>query len=77
MPDVQAAHDPSTPNAAPNPGDPSAAPIFTWDQIATQLTSGWLGACSTFALTATRTLTYNVSGLSTAERAIAVAALEA
>jgi serralysin len=78
MPDVQAARDPSTPNAAPNPGDPSAAPIFTWDQIATQLTSGyWGGVQYKFALTATRTLTYNVSGLSTAERAIAVAALEA
>ena len=75
---IQAARDPSSPNAAPNPGDPSAAPIFTWDQIANQLTSGyWGGVQYKFALNATRTLTYNVSGLTTAERAIAVAALEA
>ncbi len=78
MTDVQAARDPSSPNAAPNPGDPSYAPIFTVDEIANQLTNGyWGGEQYKFALNATRTLTYNVSGLSTAERAIAVAALEA
>lgn len=59
----------------------SPAPIFTWDQIADQLTDGyWIAKDeppAKFALTATRTLTYNVSGLTTAERAIAVAALEA
>lgn len=57
------------------------APIFTLDQIADQLTDGyWISKGETpakFALNATRTLTYNVNGLSTAERAIAVAALEA
>ena len=75
---AKAPRDPSSPNAAPNPGDPSHAPIFTWDQIAGQLTNGyWGGEQYKFALTATRTLTYNVNGLSTAERAIAVAALEA
>lgn len=75
---LEAPREPSSPNAAPNPGDPSAAPIFTWDQIASQLTNGyWGGAQYKFALNATRTLTYNVQGLTTAERAIAVAALEA
>ena len=57
------------------------APIFTWDQIADQLTDGyWISEGllpAKFALNATSTLTYNVQGLTTAERAIAVAALEA
>lgn len=78
MTDVQASRVPSVPNAAPNPGEPSYAPIFTLDEIANQLTNGyWGGEQYKFALTATRTLTYNVLGLTMAERAIAVAALEA
>ena len=78
MRSVQAPRAPSSPSAAPNPGDPSYAPIFTLDEIANQLTNGyWGGPQYKFALTSTRTLTYNVSGLTTAERAIAAAALEA
>jgi serralysin len=61
--------------------DPTSVPVsapYTLDQIADQLTSGyWGGDEYKFALDGSRTLTYNVSGLSTAERAIAVAALEA
>ena len=75
---VEAPRDPSSPSAAPNPGDHSAAPVFTLDQIANQLTNGyWGGEQYKFALTSTRTLTYNVTGLSAKEQAIAVAALEA
>ena len=76
---VEAPRDPSSPSAAPNPGDHSAAPVFTLDQIANQLTNGyWEGGQQyKFALNATRTLTYNVTGLSAKEQAIAVAALEA
>ena len=75
---VETPRDPSSPNAAPNPGVPSAAPIFTLDQIADQLTDGyWGGEQYKFALNANRTLTYNVTGLSAKEQAIAVAALEA
>lgn len=75
---IEAPRDPSSPSAAPNPGDHSAAPVFTLDQIANQLTNGyWGGEQYKFALTSTRTLTYNVTGLSAKEQAIAVAALEA
>jgi serralysin len=59
------------------PSTGASAP-FTLDQIADQLTSGyWGGTEYKFALDASRTLTYNVSGLSAAEQAIARAALEA
>ncbi|MFN5995837.1 MAG: M10 family metallopeptidase C-terminal domain-containing protein [Paracoccaceae bacterium] len=51
---------------------------WTLDQIANQLTNGyWGGESYRFQLGTTRTLTYNVTGLSAAEQAIAVAALEA
>jgi serralysin len=51
---------------------------YTLDQIADQLTAGyWGGTEYKFALNGARTLTYNVNGLGTAERAIAVAALDA
>lgn len=54
---------------------------WTWDQIAYQLTDGyWIAdgyAPAKFDLGPSRTLTYNVTGLSAAERKIAVAALEA
>lgn len=51
---------------------------FTWDQIALQLTNGyWGGTSYRFQLDPTRTLTYNVTGLSASEQAIAVAALQA
>ena len=44
---VQAPRDPSGPSAAPDPGDPSYAPIFTLDEIANQLTNGYWGGSST------------------------------
>jgi serralysin len=54
-----------------------AAP-WTWDQIAAQLTTGyWGGTQYKFNLNGARTLTYNVTGLTSQEAAIAVAALEA
>lgn len=60
------------------PGAPTSVEL---EEIAFQLTDGYwnnLGFQSAkFQLTATRSLTYNVSGLSAPERAIAVAALEA
>jgi serralysin len=82
---MNAAHairDPGHPSAAGAAPLAAAAPgvsaPFTLDQIAEQLTSGyWGGEEFKFQLNGARTLTYNVTGLSTAERAIAVAALEA
>lgn len=57
-------------------GDLSAP--WTWDQIAAQLTNGyWGGTQYKFNLNPARTLTYNVTGLTAQEAAIAVAALEA
>lgn len=60
---------------------PGASAAFTWDQIAAQLTTGYwtnLGYDpAKFQLNASRTLTYNVTGLSAPEQALAVAALEA
>ena len=57
--------------------DGLAAP-YTWDQIALQLTNGyWGGTQYKFNLNPARSLTYNVTGLSAEEAAIAVAALEA
>jgi serralysin len=61
-----------------------AAP-WTWDQIAAQLTNGYWNWSSggtftgvyRFQLDGTRTLTYNVTGLTAEEQAIAVAALQA
>jgi hypothetical protein len=48
---IQAPRDPSGPSAAPDPGDPSYAPIFTLDEIANQLTNGyWGGQQYKFAL---------------------------
>lgn len=79
------AREPSDPTAALDQhldasGPVSSAP-WTWDQIAYQLTDGYWNSQGfsgfSFQLDATRTLTYNVSGLSTAERKVAVAALEA
>jgi serralysin len=77
--------DPKDPLAALDQHVDSAAPgasaPFTWDQIANQLTTGYWTSIgyepAKFQLNSTRTLTYNVAGLSTQERAIAVAALEA
>lgn len=43
---VQASRAPSGPGAAPNPGDPSHAPIFTLDEIANQLTNGYWGGAA-------------------------------
>jgi serralysin len=58
------------------PGAVSAP--WTWDQIAAQLTNGyWGGTQYKFNLNPARTLTYNVTGLTAQEAAIAVAALEA
>lgn len=73
---------PATHSATPDQPQDGSLPVslapWTWDQIAYQLTNGyWGGQQYKFALDASRTLTYNVSGLSEAERAIAVAALEA
>lgn len=64
---------------------PTVSAPFTWDQIAFQLTNGYWNWSSggsfngtyRFQLNSARSLTYNVTGLSTTERAIAVAALEA
>lgn len=77
--------DPKDPLAALDQHVDSAAPgasaPFTWDQIANQLTTGYWTSIgyepAKFQLNSTRTLTYNVAGLSTQEAAIAVAALEA
>lgn len=76
--------DPKDPLAIMDQHIEAAGPIvsapWTWDQIANQLTTGYwtnLGYDpAKFQLNATRTLTYNVSGLSADERAIAVASLE-
>lgn len=74
--DVTAALDQHLATAAPGVSAP-----FTLDQIAYQLTDGyWISqgfSAAKFQLDGSRTLTYNVTGLSTSERAIAVAALEA
>lgn len=59
-------------------GAPTVSAPWTLDQIADQLITGyWGGGPFRFDVGASRTLTYNVTGLSTSERAIAVAALEA
>jgi serralysin len=59
------------------PSTGTSAP-YTLDQIADQLTSGyWGGTEYKFVLDGSRTLSYNVSGLSAAEQNIAVAALQA
>jgi serralysin len=77
-----AMRDPKDPVAALDQHVDAAAPAvsapYTLDQIADQLTTGyWGGGPFRFDLGGSRTLTYNVSGLSASERAVAVAALEA
>ncbi|WP_137111624.1 M10 family metallopeptidase [Rhodobacter sp. SY28-1] len=72
--DPLAGLDQHTDTSAP---DGLSAP-WTWDQIAAQLTNGyWGGVQYKFNLNQSRTLTYNVTGLTAQEAAIAVAALEA
>ena len=57
---------------------PGLAAPWTLDQIASQLTHGyWGGTSYRWQLDGSRTLTYNVTGLSAAEAAIATAALDA
>jgi serralysin len=76
---------PSDPTAALDQHIDAAAPVsrapWTLDQIAGQLTDGYWNSQGfssvKFQLDDSRTLTYNVQGLSAAERAIAVAALQA
>ena len=71
--DLAAALDQHVPTSSPG----LAAP-WTLDQIASQLTHGYWGGTSTrWQLGPTRTLTYNATGLTAPEAAIATAALEA
>lgn len=80
---ICAGHNPTDPLTALDQhivaSDQVATAQYTLDQIAAQLATGFWGTgrSYSFQLDASRSLTYNVVGLTAPEQAIAIAALEA